>query len=90
MSAVRRTVSGVEPYRCWAVDRAGAAVALTEHEHVALMGVSPAVSAGLDLLMDDGMDGEKAAKLLLAAERNGQDAEAFARHMLKLRGALRP
>lgn len=80
----------MEPYRCWAVDSSGGTVALTDHEHVALMGVSPAVSAGLDLLMDDGMDGEKAAKLLLAAERNGDDAEAFARHMLKLRRAIRP
>lgn len=51
-------------------------------------GASPALIAGLDLLCDDGMDAEKAAGLLFAAERGGKDPEAFARHLLTLRNAL--
>lgn len=58
---------------------------LTEH-----MRVPADVVAGLDLLTDDGMDADKAAPLLMAAHRDGRDAEAFARHLLKLRKAVRP
>lgn len=51
--------------------------------------VAARINAGMDILMDDNYPGDKAAELLLAAERKGEDAEAFARHMVKLRRALR-
>lgn len=62
---------------------------MSEHEELLALGVSPAVSAGYDLLADDGMDPETAATMMVAAERSGRDAEAFARHLLKLRKAAR-
>lgn len=51
--------------------------------------VAARINAGMDILMDDNYPIDKAAKLMLAAERQGEDAEAFARHMVKLRKALR-
>jgi hypothetical protein len=51
--------------------------------------LSHAVNAGVDILDDDGMSIEKTLPLLVAAEADGRDPEAFARHLLKLRRALR-
>lgn len=53
------------------------------------MGVSASASAAYDLLTDDGVAADKAAELVIAADRNGDDPEAFARHVLKLSRAVR-
>ncbi len=75
---------------CFAVGRDGVAVRLVGVEaSVSLMGISPSLSAGYDLLADDGMDPDRIASLLMAAEKQGKDPETFARHMLKLRRAAR-
>lgn len=59
------------------------------YEQLKALGVSDAVSAAYDILTDDGMPPERAAQLSVAAERDGQDPEAAARHIVKLRKALR-
>lgn len=59
----------------------------TPYQQAKSLGVSDSVIAGLDILMDDRMDPVKAAELLLAAERDGKDAETFARHLIRLRKA---
>lgn len=53
------------------------------------MGVSPALSAAYDVLDDTGYLNEKRLTLCHAAERQGQDPEAFARHLVKLCKAVR-
>jgi hypothetical protein len=58
-------------------------------EALRAVGVSAAVSAAYDLLTDDGVPPERAAELAVYAEQRGQDPEAFARHFLKLRRAIR-
>lgn len=64
-----------------------------EQDVLDAMGVSPAVSAAYDLLTDDGMPPQKAADTALGMQRHhengGKDPEAQARHLLKLRRALR-
>jgi hypothetical protein len=52
-------------------------------------GASDAVIAAVDILVDDGYPVDRAAQMAVAAERDGKDPEAFARHLLKLRGVLR-
>jgi hypothetical protein len=51
--------------------------------------VSPELWAAYDILTDDGYPPEKAAEVLASAERSGRNPEAFARHMVKLRKAIR-
>lgn len=51
------------------------------------LGVSAEVSAAYDLLTDAGVPAEQAASLAVTAERQGRNAEDFARHFLKLRTA---
>lgn len=58
-------------------------------ERLAAMGVSPALSAGYDVLADADLATDERVKLLVAAERNGDDPEAFARHLVKLIRAAR-
>lgn len=57
----------------------------SSEEVVQALGISPAASAGFDILTDDGMDGYKAAELVMAAESIGKDPEAFARKVVRLR-----
>ena len=75
--------------RSFAVNTGGTASVLSPEDHLRLMGISPAQSAAYDILADDGADMEKWAPMLLAAERDGKDPEAFARHCVKLRKAAR-
>jgi hypothetical protein len=77
------------PPRRFAVAPSGVIDVLSIEDNVALMGVSPAVSAAYDLMVDDGYPPEKAAKLAMDAERSGRDPEAWARHFIKLRKAWR-
>ena len=57
--------------------------------------VSPELWAAYDILTDDGYPPEKAAGILVAAERQyaegklSMTVEQFARHMVKLRKAVR-
>jgi hypothetical protein len=51
--------------------------------------ISAAVSAAMDILLDDRVPEERAAALAVAAERSGRDPEAFARHFVELRQAWR-
>jgi hypothetical protein len=83
-------VTSAKPPRRFAVTGGGTAWELTSYQ-AALdhMRVPPDVAAALDLLVDDGMPVERAAELVVAAHKDGRDAEAFARHVLKLRRALR-
>lgn len=62
---------------------------MAPHEVEAHMGISPALSAGYDILTDDGYPAQEASDLLVAAERNGYDPEAMARKMVRLRKVLR-
>ena len=75
--------------RLFRVDGSGRAEVRTPHEAVLDMGVSAAASAAYDILTDDDVPPVEAWKLALGAERNGQNAEAFARHFVKLRRTLR-
>lgn len=79
----------IRPPRSFAVGGDGAVTEMSTEDRLRLMGASPAVSAAYDLLTDDGMPSEDAAKMAVAAERSGKDPEAFARHLLKLRRAAR-
>lgn len=82
-------MTAMAPVRTFVVDTGGAAVALSVEETVTHMGVSPAASAAYDILTDDGYPAEKAWEMVLAAEKGGQQPEAFARHFVKLRKAVR-
>lgn len=78
----------------FAVDAAGRCQPLLrEQDHLDVMGITPAQSAAYDLLTDDGMPAEKAASIVLGMQRyhekGGKDPEAQARHIIKLRKALR-
>jgi hypothetical protein len=53
------------------------------------LGVSDAVIAAYDILADDGMPPEKCAQMAVTAERSGKDPVSFARHVVKLRRAVR-
>ena len=75
--------------RSFKVSRSGTVTEISPEEHVELMGATPAISAAYDLLTDDGMSPQKAADLAVACERSGRDPEAFARHLIKLRKAVR-
>lgn len=77
------------PPRSFAVDPQGVTTEMSVNDRLGLMGVSPAVSAAFDLLTDDGMSADDAARMAVAAERGGRDPEASARHILKLRRAYR-
>lgn len=78
----------IEP-RSFAVHGDGIAEILSVEDHVRLMGISAAVSAAYDIMTDDGFPPEEAGRFALAAERQGRDPEAFARHFVKLRKAAR-
>lgn len=77
------------PPRTFAVAATGQTEALSHEQHLRLMGVSPALSAAVDLLVDDNYPMEGAVRMCKAAEDGGQDPEAWARHFLKLRRTLR-
>lgn len=66
---------------------------LREQDRLDLMGIPPSVSAAYDLLTDDGMPPEQAAAIVLGMQRHheegGKDPEAQARHLIKLRRAVR-
>lgn len=64
-------------------------VEASHEEHLRHMGVSPGVSAAYDVLADDGMPSDWAARLTVAAERQGLNPEKFARHVRKLRASVR-
>lgn len=53
------------------------------------MGVSPSASAGYDILVDDGYPAEEAAEMVLALQRDGRDAETFARMLVEKRRMFR-
>lgn len=72
----------------WTVDAKGVITPRSYYERALATGAPPDVIAGLDLLVDDGMDLDKAVDLLAAAHRGGHDAEHFARHLLTLRKAF--
>ncbi len=79
----------MDPFRTFSVARNGETEALSHEQHLRLMGVSPALSAAIDLLTDDNYPMEEAVKLCKAVEDDGKDPEAWARHFLKLRRTLR-
>lgn len=54
-----------------------------------LLAENPSLDRGLDLLLADGMPDDKAAQLMLACVAEGRDPEQFARHVIKLRRAIR-
>jgi hypothetical protein len=62
---------------------------VTPYEEMRALGASDAVIAAYDVLADDGMPADQAAQLVVAAERSGRDPMATARHIVKLRKALR-
>lgn len=59
------------------------------------IGISFELSAAYDILVDDGYPPDKAAEILATAEREhaagrmSKNVEEFARHMVKLRKAMR-
>lgn len=75
--------------RTFAVSSAGVVTSLSHEEWLRLIGISPAVSAAVDLMTDDKVPMETAVDMALGAERGGRDPEAFARHFLKLRRVAR-
>jgi hypothetical protein len=77
------------PCAVWLVDSRGVATGVSQEDWRRFIGVSPEVSAAFDLLTDDGMDPKDSIGLMLAAETQGRDPEAAARHILKLRRALK-
>jgi hypothetical protein len=59
------------------------------YEQMRALGASDGVIAAYDILADDGMTPQQAAEMAVSAERQGKDPVAFARHLVKLRKALR-
>jgi hypothetical protein len=76
-----------EAPRSFSVTSSGLISVLSIEDHVALLRVSPAASAGWDLLTDDGVTPGRAWRLVLASERAGRDAEKAARRVVRLRRA---
>lgn len=73
------------PGRAFAVSAGGEASELVgSNARIEHMGFSPGVVAGVDVLDDASLLTEDRAKLIVAAERNGDDPERFARHLVKL------
>jgi hypothetical protein len=79
----------VNVLRVFAVAASGEARALSHEGWLRLLGISPAVSAAVDLMTDDRVPMQTAVDMAMAAERDGKDPEAFARHFLKLRRVAR-
>lgn len=73
----------------WKVDIEGVVSARSYNERVAAIGYTQEQMAAIDIMTDDGVPLEKAAALALGATKNGQNAEAAARHFVKLRKAFR-
>ncbi len=87
INAVAGAPSGVP--RSFAAHADGQIDMLDIESAVRLAGVSAAASAGYDIMTDDGVPPETAWKMALSAERDGKNPEAFARHLVSLRKALR-
>lgn len=51
--------------------------------------IPPGVEAAYDVMVADRVPPYSAAKLAIAAARDGRDPEAFARHFVELRQAMR-
>jgi hypothetical protein len=60
-----------------------------ENKARVLLADNPAIGRAMDVLLADGMPEDRCAELLLASHGNGDDVEAFARHFVKLRKAMR-
>lgn len=64
-------------------------------EALAALGVTPEMSAAYDILADDGVPPEVAARMAMQAERSWRDGtidrtpEEFARHVVRLRRVAR-
>jgi len=58
------------------------------YERLLAVGVPPEVSAAYDIMRDDDVPAETAAQLAVVMHKRG-DAEAQARHFVRLRKALR-
>lgn len=58
---------------------------MTSHyEQMKALGASDAMIAAVDILGDAGFLDERRLKLVLTCERQGEDPERFARHLVKL------
>lgn len=57
--------------------------------NVAEIVLSDAVSDAWDIMTAGGVPSQRAADMAVAAERDGRDPVAFARHFVKMRGTLR-
>jgi hypothetical protein len=75
--------------RTFIVDPTGVVVEASYEEWLRHMGLSPKFSAAFDILTDDGYSPEKAAELLVAAEKIGRDPEVIARKIVSLRHVIR-
>jgi hypothetical protein len=59
------------------------------YEQVKALGVPDDVVAAVDIMVDDGVPVQTAATFAVAAHRRDGNAEAWARHFVKLRKAAR-
>ena len=86
-------MTGVEPVHGglakWQVDGRGTVSERSLYERQLGTGAPPSVIAAADILEDDGISYEKACEIAVAAHRSGRDPEEVARHMVKLRAAIR-
>lgn len=73
----------------WQVDRAGTVSPRSLNERLLAVGYTQEQLAAIDIMTDDDVPLDTAAELTLAASKNGDNAEAFARHFVKLRKAIR-
>ena len=58
-------------------------------DEITVMPISSALAEASDILIAARMFDEKRARLLVACEQDGRDPVDFARHLVKLNGALR-
>jgi len=76
-------------HREFIVAPGGETVMASPAEVLTNMGISPEQAAAYDICEAAGFDMEQTTPLLYAAEQDGQNPEAFARHLVKLRQAAR-
>ncbi|HXJ27483.1 MAG TPA: hypothetical protein VNH17_17350 [Streptosporangiaceae bacterium] len=62
---------------------------MARNGEIEVVDIPDSVSAAMDIMTADRVPADRAAELCWAAHRSGRDPEAFARHFVELRRAIR-
>jgi len=73
----------------WQIDRAGTISRRSLNERLLALGYTQQQLAAIDIMTDDDVPLKDAGEFALAATKNGDNAEEFARHFVKLRKVVR-